>query len=184
MNERDKARLALIPVLAEMHPARRIGRTALMKYLYFLQVLRKVPLGYGFSMYSYGPFDSNVLSDLSIAESLNLVCSATVSFSGGYGYRISPAAGAEGIKREAREFLERYREDIEWVISEFRELNSAELELASTIVYVDKELEDVGLPDARANLVSLVNDIKPHFGFERIERTVDLLQRKGILASI
>ena len=184
MNERDKARLALIPVLAEKHPAHHIGRTALMKYMYFLQILRNVPLGYSFSMYSYGPFDSDVLSDLSTAESLNLVCSTPISFYGGYGYRIIPEPGAEKIKQEARVFLERYGGDVDWVISEFGDLNSAELELASTIVYVDKELEDAGSPDARAELATLVNEIKPHFGIARVERTVDSLQQKGILASI
>ena len=78
MNERDKARLSLIPVLAENHPAHHIGRTALMKYMYFLQTLRAVPLGYNFSMYSYGPFDSDVLADLSTAEAMNLVSSSQV----------------------------------------------------------------------------------------------------------
>lgn len=184
MNNRDKGRLGLIPVLAEKHPAGYIGRTALMKYMYFLQTLRDVPLGYSFSMYSYGPFDSDVLSDLSTAESLNLVSSAAISFYGGYGYRIHPAVGAEGVKHEAQEFLARYKDDIDWVVAEFGNLNSAELELASTIVYVDREFAEIGLPDARAHLVGLVNDIKPHFGTDQIERSVGSLQQKGVLTSI
>jgi len=184
MNDRDRARLALIPVLAERHPAGHIGRTALMKYMYFLQTLRSVPLGYSFSMYSYGPFDSDVLSDLSTAESLALVSSTPISFSGGYGYRISPASGAERAKRDAEEFLAAHREDVDWVVAEFGGLNSAELELASTIIYVDREFAEISLPDARAHLVSLVNEIKPHFGIERIERSVDSLRQKGVLASI
>lgn len=184
MNDRDRARLTLIPVLAEKHPAGYIGRTALMKYMYFLQALRGIPLGYSFSMYSYGPFDSDVLSDLSTAESLALVSSTPISFSGGYGYRISPAPGAEKAKRDAEEFLLAHREDIDWVITEFGELNSAELELASTIIYVDREFAEIGVPDARVHLVSLVNEIKPHFGTDRIERSVESLRQKGVLASI
>ncbi len=184
MNSRDKARLGLIPVLAEKHPAGYIGRTALMKYMYFLQTLRNVPLGYSFSMYSYGPFDSDVLSDLSTAESLNFVSSAAISFHGGYGYRIHPAVGAEVVKNEVKEFLVKYKDDIDWVISEFGRLNSAELELASTIVYVDREFAEVGLPDPRAHLVGLVNEIKPHFGRDQIERSVGTLQQKGVLTSI
>ena len=39
------------------------GRTALMKCLYFLQTVHRVPLGYHFGLYTYGPFDSDVLSD-------------------------------------------------------------------------------------------------------------------------
>src|ERR1035437_4130226 len=128
MNERDKERLSLIPVLAESHPSHHIGRTALMKYMYFLQTLRGVPLGCNFSMYSYGPFDSDVLSDLSTAEAMNIVSSTQVSFAGGYGYRIQPAAGAVKIEQEAKDFLSRYKPDIDWILSEFGNLNSGELE--------------------------------------------------------
>ena len=90
MNEINKARLALLPVLAEQAPAGHIGRTALMKYMYFPQTVRGVPLGYNFSMYSYGPFDSDVLADLSSAEMMNIVDVAPVEFAGGYGYSIEP----------------------------------------------------------------------------------------------
>jgi hypothetical protein len=184
VNWRDKARLSLIPVLAEKHPAGCIGRTALMKFMYFLQTLRDVPLGYSFSMYSYGPFDSDVLSDLSTAESLNLVSSVAVSFYGGYGYRIHATSAADGVKHEAKDFLAEYKDDIDWVVAEFGNLNSAELELASTIVYVDREFAEIGLPDPRAHLVSLVSEIKPHFGTDKIERSVSSLQQKGVLTSI
>jgi len=73
MSERDKERLSLIPVLAESHPSHHIGRTALMKYMYFLQTLRGVQLGYNFSMYSYGPFDADVLSEYCLLDT-GLLC--------------------------------------------------------------------------------------------------------------
>ena len=47
------ARTTLIAYLAEHTPAKWIGRTALMKFCYFLQVVKEVPLGYNFSLYSY-----------------------------------------------------------------------------------------------------------------------------------
>src|SRR5579872_1325193 len=88
MNETYKARLGLLPTLVERASSGHIGRTALMKYMYFLQTLRGVPLGYNFSLYSYGPFDSDVLADLSSAEVLKIVEITPVEFPGGYGYRI------------------------------------------------------------------------------------------------
>jgi len=184
MNERDKARLTLIPVLAERHPTRHIGRTALMKYMYFLQTLRNVPLGYSFSIYSYGPFDSDVLSDLSMAESMSLVSSTPVSFAGGYGYRIQAAPGAARLKEEARDFLSKHKEDIDWLFREFGGLNSAELELASTIVFVDREFDEIGVPDLTTELIACVNEIKPHFSRDQIEKSVESLRRKEILTSV
>src|ERR1700733_8978318 len=98
MNEIYKARLGLIPALAERSTTGYIGRTALMKYMYFLQTLRRIPLDYHFSMYSYGPFDSDVLADLSSAEALDIVKMNAVEFSGGYGYQIYPGSQAEAAK--------------------------------------------------------------------------------------
>jgi len=184
MNEIDRARLSLIPTLAERHPDRYIGRTALMKYLYFLQTLRGVPLGYDFSMYSYGPFDAEVLSQLGTAESLNLVTSTPVSFAGGYGYQIKSSSAAEMFKKQSGDFLSGIDGDLNWLIAEFGSMNSAELELASTIVYVDREFQEHGAPEDRAGLIGLVNEIKPHFKREQVERMFDLLHAKGILVSV
>ena len=68
-------RLATIAYLCTRAPGEGIGRTAVMKLCYFLQTLKGVPLGYRFTLYSYGPFDSDVLSDLGTAESRKAVSS-------------------------------------------------------------------------------------------------------------
>ena len=46
----------------------RAGRTALMKFVYFLKELKGVPFDYRFTLHTYGPFDSRVLDDLSYAR--------------------------------------------------------------------------------------------------------------------
>jgi uncharacterized protein len=181
MNEIDKFRLGLLPVLAERAPAGHIGRTALMKYLYFLQTVRGVPLRYSFSMYSYGPFDSAVLADLSSGETLNIVDVTPVEFSGGYGYRIKPGGRAEGAKKNAAQFLSKYSKDIDWLFSTFGNLNSAELELASTIVYVDRELLDLHQRAPIDVVTQRVHDIKPHFSREQVRGFVEGLIDEGVL---
>ncbi len=181
MNEIYKARLGLIPVLAETHTCRHIGRTALMKYMYFLQVLRGVPLGYHFSMYSYGPFDSDVLADLSTAEALNIVSSTPVSFSGGYGYQIRAEENAQKVKQEISTFLADHKRDIDWLFAEFGDLNSADLELASTIVYVDREFSEEHQNRSVSEIAARVNEIKPHFSREQVQSSLDSLFSKGLL---
>jgi hypothetical protein len=183
MNEIDKSRLGLLPVLAERAPAGHIGRTALMKYMYFLQTLRGVPLGYSFSMYSYGPFDSAVLADLSSGETLNIVDVTPVEFSGGYGYQIRPGVRAEAAKRNAAQFLSKHREDVDWLFSTFGNFNSAELELASTVVYVDQELAERHERGSIDGVAQRVNDIKPHFNHEQILGFVENLLYAGVLAA-
>lgn len=104
MADLREARLALIPLMAAESRSGHIGRTALVKYMYFLQTLRGVPLGYRFSLYSYGPFDSEVLADLASAETLSAVQSDPVFYSGGYGYEIRPGARSEWVTRRASNF--------------------------------------------------------------------------------
>jgi hypothetical protein len=125
---------------------RPIGRTAVMKFSYLLQTLRKVPLSYRFSLCTYGPFDHEVLSDLTQAENQRLVKSTLVAFpSGSYGYEIEAKA------QKARGITERYRDDIRWVWDRFGTYSASELEMASTIVFVDRSVkqrnEKIGLPE-------------------------------------
>jgi hypothetical protein len=183
MNETSKARLGLIPALAERGADGHIGRTALMKYLYFLQTLRGVPLEYSFSLYSYGPFDSDVLSDLSSAQLLNIVDVAPVEFSGGYGYRIRPGARAKTAKENASGFLKKHQPDIDWVFSKFGTLNSAQLELASTIVYVDRELADRKQRSPIDKVAMQVNEIKPHFSGAQVKNFVEKLLDEHVLSA-
>ena len=181
MNETGKVRLGLIPALAERHPAGHIGRTALMKYMYFLQTLRNIPLGYRFSMYSYGPFDSNVLSDLSSAEAMGVVSSTPIAFSGGFGYEIRPAQNATRAKQSIESFLAEHEDDVSWLFKHFGALNSAQLELASTVVYVNREFAEAGHTAGTAEIAARVREIKPHFNKEEIEQSVESLRVSGLI---
>lgn len=184
MEEISKQRLALIPVLAGKHKDKYIGRTALMKYMYFLQTLRNVPLGYNFSLYTYGPFDPDVLFDLNVSVATH-VCEATLEqHVGGYGYKIIPKANAETIKTENKEFLDKYKEDIDWLFEKFGEYRSADLELVSTIIYVDREFFEKKAKDENKVLVDTIHGIKPHFSKDKIIEFIEKLSNEGILLSI
>src|SRR5579872_3204137 len=174
-----------MPVLAKRSGAGYIGRTALMKYMYFLQTIKDVPLGYDFSLYSYGPFDSEVLADLSSAEALKIVDVDTVAFSGGYGYKIQPGSCATASENEASHLLDKHKKDIDWLFSVFGSLNSSELELVSTIVYADRENAEASTRMSIAEVTIRVNEIKPRFSREQIQKFVmDLLQKGVLIATV
>lgn len=177
-------RVAVITCLAEKSPSGHIGRTALMKYCYFLQTLRHVPLGYRFTLYSYGPFDSDVLADLDSAEALGAVKSSLVYYSGGYGYEIRPAEQSQRVIMRAAGYMQRYEADTDWVITEFGNLGSAELELASTIVYVDREAATAPENLTFEELLRRVRDLKPHFTGAQVQRHVESLLGKALLKSL
>lgn len=178
----DVNRLAVITWLAEN--ARGLGRTALMKYCYFLQVVRGVPLGYRFSLYSYGPFDSDVLSDLDTAEAMAGVKSSVAYHAAGYGYRIEPGDRADRIKQLGEPFLAEHGASLQWVTDQFRDLNASELELASTLVYSDREASRRGEGLTIPELSQRVRDLKPRFSIQQIESCCERLRQQGLLKSI
>ena len=180
-SELQDARLAVITELASRAPNGYIGRTALMKLSYLLQTVRGVPLGYRFTLYSYGPFDSSVLSDLSTAETLKAVQSSLMYYPGGYGYQIRQGENGDSALNAGQDFLNRHRESIDWELGEFGTHSSADLELESTIVYVDREAARKSETQSIELLAQRVRDVKPRFREEYIREKASRLHAKGLL---
>jgi Fe2+ or Zn2+ uptake regulation protein len=88
------------------------------------------------------------------------------------------------MKQECSSFLADHKRDIDWLFSEFGNLNSAELELTSTIVYVDKEFSQDSQNHQALEIADRVTEIKPHFSKPQVQRSIDLLRQKGVLTSI
>src|SRR6266852_325989 len=90
-------RIALIAHLVARAPTR-LGRTALMKCLFFLKAVEHVPLPYSFGLYTYGPFDSDVLDDLQYAEALRAVEGTLVEYPRARGYEYQRGPKIEEIE--------------------------------------------------------------------------------------
>jgi uncharacterized protein len=175
------ARLAVITDLASRAPGGHIGRTALMKFCYLLQIVRGIPLGYRFTLYSYGPFDSSVLSDLSTADTAKAVQSSLTYFLGGYGYQIRKGENADSTLGAGKVFLNQHRGSIDWVLHEFGSHGSADLELESTIIYVDREAARKSETLSIELLAQRVRDLKPRFVEAYIREKASNLADKDLL---
>lgn len=184
MTDLRESRMALISVLANLSPQKCLGRTAVMKLLYFLQTVRNVPLGYRFTLYSYGPFDSDVLADLENAETLGVVDSTVVPYSGGYGYQIKVGAGARWLQNRSLRFLKKYERDVRWVVRKFGSLSTAQLELVSTVIFVDRELSENQEELSADAVAEIVKEIKPHFSIDQIVNHMDWLRDEELLEAV
>lgn len=183
----DKAkwnRLAVICRLVERAGDFNVGRTALMKFLYILKEVKGVPLDYRFTLYTYGPFDSRVLDDLSYAESLEAVDSAVVPYPGGTGYIFKPGAKAEKIASRGEDFLALHLEDIEWVVNEFGQRTAADLEMISTVIYVDRQAKKCQKSLTLEELATKVVDIKPHLEKATVLREAEELCESAYLEAV
>ena len=183
-NELQKARLAVLAEIVTKAPAASVGRTALMKLCYFLQEVKGVPLGYRFTIYSYGPFDSSVLSDLGTAVNLEGITSRVVYNPVGYGYQLEPGPNIEALKAEGAGFLASHQASVDWAMAEFGQKSASDLELESTAVFVDREASSRREHLTFDSLADRVRGLKPHFQREYIlARTQDLASR-ALLKSV
>lgn len=175
--------VGIISELVKIAP-KRLGRTALMKCLFFLKTLKKVPLPYSFRLYTYGPFDSDVLDDLRYAESLGAIESTVIPYPGGYGYEFRRGQKAEEIDELTSDYVSRYRDSIDWVIGEFGDRTASNLEMASTLVYVDREFSEKGTKVSIAELAEKVHNIKHHLTTDSIEKEARNLKESDFLHAV
>jgi len=107
-----------------------------------------------------------------------------VYYTGGYGYEIKPSSQSEVVLRSAAKFLQEYQQDIDWVVNEFGGWNSSDLELASTVIYVDREAISAHESLQIEDLVQRVKAIKPRFSEEQIRKQAERLLEKELIGSI
>lgn len=175
-------RIAVLARMIKASPG--LGRTQLMKLCYFLQEMKGVDLGYDFRLFNYGPFDSEVLSDLATTCSQDAVVEKMVFYPRGYGYSITPGPDSDRLCRELEASDAELTSQIDEIVREFGSFGAAELELRSTIFFVDRELANEGEKVPTDTLVERVRQIKPHFDNATILQRVTEMARKAWLQSL
>ena len=152
------------------------GKTALQKYVYFLQELHGVDCGYEFTLYTYGPFSSELLGDLDVAEVMDGVEVEYLPRVNGYDIR--PGTKAEKIRTRAGEFLDHARPAIDGLVDEFGGMLARDLELRAPLVYAARDASRRG-PASEDALVNFVHGIKPRFTTAEIRAALHELREKG-----
>jgi uncharacterized protein YwgA len=177
--EIPRERYGLIVELAERMHARRFsfGKTALQKLVYLLQKLHGINCGYKFTLYTYGPFSSLLLSDL---DSVGAFRGVDVRFYGPAGYQIDPGPMSASVRQHAERFIEEYSKQIDEVVDTFGKLSAKQLELRATVVYAEHALKKVeGKAPTPKELVSAVRDLKPYFSEDEVRGAISELDSNG-----
>ncbi len=177
-------RYALIAELAQRLEGKstQFGKTSLQKMVYLLQELNDVSTNYQFSLYTHGPFTAQLLGDLDLVEALGAVKVQYV-LSGYRGYQISPGSEWKAIRDKAAQFLDEKKDAIDRVVDEFGEFSAKELELRSTIVYLDRDVKRSKKDLDRSDFIGLAKKIKPRFTEDAIAKALDELENKGYIES-
>ena len=176
----NSKQLAVIAFLAKHIGEQRLGRTSLMKLLYFIEEFAGVQLGYSFTIYSYGPFDSEVLADLGQAERAQIVSTTLETFSGGYRYKIAPGPNVDQAINEEEYFINENDKKLFTVLNDFGGQTPSDLELQSTIHFAFKESQPTCVP-SKTDLANTVHRIKPKFEISYILSSIERLESLGAI---
>lgn len=169
----------LVAELAARMQGRPFGRTALQKLTYLLQELHGVDAGYDFPLYTYGPYSSELSSDLDTLTAMHGVRVVPDDRQGGY--QITPGERSASIRALAEDFLRAHDPAIADVVAGFGAMTAKELELRATCVFAHRDALRRKRPLARAELVEVVHEIKPHFPLSQIDAAVGELAARGCI---
>lgn len=176
-------RYALIAELAKKLEtvSPQFGKTVLQKIVYLLQEVYKIDCGYNFELYSYGPFDSQLLGDLDLVEHWGCVSVQSVNDKMG-GYCIKPTEKVDLIREKATDFLDASdtQDALLGVIDVYGGMTAKQLELRATTIYVEHNLRTkTGKSPSEQEVCQLVGQIKPKFTSSEIQTSIDELKQKG-----
>lgn len=173
-------RMSLISKIVKEKPS--LGKTAMMKFIFILQQVYKVPLGYDYEIYTYGPYSSEVMEDIQLAVDYNAISIDTVNFPSGYlGYELKRADKTETMIEEEQDFVHLYNDSISEVVHLFGNKTAKELELSSTIIYMYSNYYHNGWDNSIDEIAQSVKKIKPHFDISLIREEYRKLDNMGIL---
>jgi len=143
-----------------------LGRIHIQKAVYFLQLFASVDLGYGFVIYQYGPYSSEVDSDV-----MDLLAFGALKMDvvGGYpDYSLGPTAESVESSLSANTEAPRIRSAITVVAGEVAPRKARDLELLATLAYVRHT--EAGPRDE--DLVDRVQRLKPHFSTQEVKQAL------------
>lgn len=159
-----------------------LGKTILQKCVYLLQEGMGLNCGYNYEFYTYGPYASQLSQDLDFVEDTGGIQIFANSTFGGY--IIEPGPENNFLRDKARDFLDTstYKNAVSKFISDFRGSNARDLELRSTIVFVERDFKSKGQTPEFNDIIKTVSKLKPKFSESEIFEAVQEMQNKKYLS--
>ena len=152
-----------------------LGKTALMKVIFMLQEVMGVKTEYDFSIYTYGPYDTNVMEDIDELCARGLITCSMYPYQTYIGYSLDIT---DTGKHSLHSLSDKEDKALENIVHFAKNKNAKELELYSTIIYVDKLFKKNSWPADNTTIINKVKEIKPHFSEDMISTAFSCLQEK------
>ena len=147
-------------ILNVLYQSPDMGKTAVMKVLFILQQVKGINLGYDFSIYTYGPYCSDITEDVDGLISRNLITSSMYPYQNYIGYKLNVT---DIWKNNIKQLQNQENEALSDVLNFVNGKSAKDLELYSTIIYVDSLYSKNNWKKAATSIVKKIKELKPHF---------------------
>lgn len=148
------------------------GETHLQKAVYFLQTLLRVPTDFDFILYKYGPFSSDLRTELASMRADGFLELVSQPQPYGPSLRVTPVAENQLIKRWPKT-LKRHKAAIDFVAAKLGTLGVGNLERLATALWVLREMPDKS-KEAQAERL---HEIKPHVSLVEATEALEKVER-------
>lgn len=150
------------------------GKTVLQKLVYLLTTIYEVPTGYEHTLYTYGPFSSELASDV---ETVAAMGGIQITHGAKSGYAISLGNNGDWVYGKSKEFINSNSKKIDSLIGTFGYFSAKDLELRSTLVFLTKS-EKLTKEKLKNQLI----DLKPYFTETEVYSAIDELISNGFIS--
>ena len=154
--------------------AGRIGKTAMQKYVYFLQEFG-VNLNYRYEMYYYGPYCFELSNDLDLLNMLGVIAIKDSPTTYGYSIELLDNTDKYMKQTEAQNTLETCQSGFDKLLSIFDNCSTRELELYATMHFVDSILKKKSKIADAESVIFEVKFLKPKYSTDECEAAYQYL---------
>lgn len=136
---------------------KRSGETHIQKLVYLMLMKNKIPFGYEYILYDYGPWSFDLAKDIKFLEAAHLV--RKLPDPSGFGFKYIPNEDVSLV----REIYKSVRDETPWadkvnnIIEKYKDTHAKRLALLATFIYVYHKHPR----ENKAEVIELVKKIKP-----------------------
>ncbi len=164
----DRIALMVMITRAKRQRKGRLGKTAMQKLLYLLQVIFHRDVGYRFRLHTYGPYDVQVMVDIDCAVAMGML---KLKYDPASGYTISEGPEVGTLTPYLAQARKKFGKDVDRLLAEFGDMNARDLEARATAAYFLRGLsESMDISDSE--LAQKVRQLKPKFSAVEVSRAI------------
>jgi len=147
------------------------GETHLQKATYFLQALKKVPVGFEFILYKHGPFSFELRDELTAMRADGLF---DLHSQWPYGPTLISTQKSKRLRQKYSKTLQKYQKQLNFVSEQLGKQNVSELEKLATALYIRIEASS----KSESQRAKYLHSLKPHVSLDdslEAVKTVDAI---------